>query len=505
MKDTLHKNALDTIRHHRMIAAGDRIGVAVSGGADSVALLHLLQEFRAELGISLCVLHLNHTLRGAESDSDEAFVAKMATQAGLPLLNEREDVAALARRRHWNLEDAGRRARYAFFDRAIAAGHCTKIAVAHTADDQAETVLGRLLRGAGPRGLIGIHFVRGNVIRPLLEVRREDLREYLKSRSQPWREDASNLDATRQRARLRHHLLPQLQREFNPAIVERLASLAEIFRDEEAFWQLATQSRLNESATTAGSGANPEGGQNIVVSLSIPDLFRLPADLENAALSASSKNPNLLEAARLAMARRVTLAALRRATHESAAFDAQHVTQVIRLAQESQSGRRLELPHGVRVERIFDRIEFRPAATQPTEPSAPEAHLYEYPFAFSREGLTAVDVPELGLRFSLKPIDWPQTQRDTNHQAGVLDAELLAAPLILRNWRPGDALQLPGKRQPRKLKQLLADGRIDARKRPGWPVLTSAGRIAWTRGWVAAGFSAGKSTRNGIVVLEEKL
>lgn len=494
MKNTLQNRILAAIRRHRMIAAGDRVGVAVSGGADSVALLRLLEELRGELGIALCVLHLNHGLRGAESDGDEAFVAELSREAGLPFLHEREDVAALAKRRHWNLEDAGRRARSSFFERMAAERHCARIAVAHTSDDQAETVLGRLLRGAGPRGLVGIYPVRGNVIRPLLGVRREELREYLRAQPQTWREDATNLDATRLRARLRHRLLPQLERDFNPAIVERLAGLAEIFRDEEAFWRLTVEARLN--ASTRG------GEKGSAFSLSIADLFQLPPDLEKAGGSAPAE---IIEAARQAMARRVTLAALRRATHEGAGFDAQHVAQVIRLATESQSGRRIALPHGVSVARIFDRLEFRAHDATATEPSVPLAHLYEYPLAFSGTGVVAVDVPELGLRFSLKPIDWHGMPRDTNREAGVLDAELLAAPLILRNWRPGDALQLPGKRQPRKLKKLLVEDRIGARERPAWPVLTSAGRIAWARGWAAAGFSAGKSTRSGVVVLEEKL
>jgi tRNA(Ile)-lysidine synthase len=495
MNNALHKNILDTLRRHRMISAGDRVGVAVSGGADSVALLRIFRELRDELGIALCVLHLNHGLRGAESDGDEAFVAELASEAGLAFVHEREDVAALARNRHWNLEDAGRRARNAFFDRMAAEGRCTRVAVAQTSDDQAETVLGRLMRGAGPRGLAGIYPVRGNVIRPLINVRREELREYLRTKSQTWREDASNCDTTRLRARLRHQLLPQLEREFNPAIVERLSGLAEMSRDEEAFWRVAVETRLAECA-------REDGGKSAAVSLSIAELLRLPPGLEEASGALPTET---IEAAREAMARRVTLAALRRASDEGAGFDARHVAQVIRLATESQSGRRVTLPHGVIVERIFDRLEFRPSVARVAEPSVAPAHLYEYPLVLTGEGVAAVEVPELGLRISLKPIDWPGMQRDTNREAGVLDAERLAAPLILRNWRPGDALRLPGKRRARKLKILLGEGRIDARARSAWPVLTSAGRIAWARGWVAGGFSAGQTTRNGVVVLEEKL
>ena len=227
--------------HLQMIVAGDRVGVAVSGGADSVALLLLLEDLQNELGVGLCVLHLDHGLRGQASDTDAAFVADLARAHALELCSAHEDVAAEAKRNHWNLEDAGRRARNSFFERAVSQGHCTRVAVAHTADDQAETVLARIVRGTGPRGIVGIYPVRGSIVRPLLDVRRADLREYLGMKRQDWREDATNRDTTRLRARLRHELLPLLERDFNPAIVDRLSSLSAIFRDEEVFWKLIVE------------------------------------------------------------------------------------------------------------------------------------------------------------------------------------------------------------------------------------------------------------------------
>ena len=140
-----------------MFQAGDRVGVGVSGGADSVALLLLLEELRDRLGIELAVLHFNHQLRGAESDADEEFVAALAAQRGMDFLAGRGDVAGAARDRGWNLEDAARRLRYAFFSSVVRAGRVTRVAVAHTADDQAETVLARLVRGTGPAGLAAIY------------------------------------------------------------------------------------------------------------------------------------------------------------------------------------------------------------------------------------------------------------------------------------------------------------------------------------------------------------
>src|SRR5580704_3109561 len=183
MRSELHNRVLEAIARHGMFRPGDRVGVAVSGGADSVALLRLLVDLRAELGVFLTVLHFNHQLRGAESDADEAFVAALAAQLGIEFVGGREDVAAAAREHRWNLEDAARRLRYAFFRSALigpgGAARLTRVAVAHSADDQAETVLARLVRGTGPAGLAAIYPVMDFVVRPLLEIRRGELREYL--------------------------------------------------------------------------------------------------------------------------------------------------------------------------------------------------------------------------------------------------------------------------------------------------------------------------------------
>jgi tRNA(Ile)-lysidine synthase len=196
------------------LKAGDRVAVAVSGGADSVALLHMLLELREKLGILISIAHFNHQLRGRASDADEKFVAQLAVKYSLELHVARADVAAKAKRDKSNLEETARRARYAFFEGLISAGLATKIAVAHTADDQAETVLAHILRGTGLAGLGGIHPVAGHVVRPLLTVRRSDLRAYLRARKQPWREDATNRDTTKTRARIRKKLMPLLEKNF---------------------------------------------------------------------------------------------------------------------------------------------------------------------------------------------------------------------------------------------------------------------------------------------------
>src|SRR3990172_1476715 len=227
VKMDLRRKVEEAVRQGKLLEPGMKVAVACSGGADSVALACLLAELKETLGLRLLLVHLNHQLRGAEADADEAFVRKLAERLEVEFLARREDVGARAQRDKTNLEEAGRQTRLEFFASLIAAGKADAVALAHTLDDQAETVLGRLVRGAGTKGLAGIYPVveltpAGKLVRPLLGIRRGELREYLAEREQAWREDASNLDRRRLRNRIRLELLPQL----NPASIEHLGRLA---------------------------------------------------------------------------------------------------------------------------------------------------------------------------------------------------------------------------------------------------------------------------------------
>jgi len=187
---TLGQRLLDTIGRHALLRDGRRVLVALSGGADSVALLFLLRELETAGVLDVAgVAHLNHQLRGADSDADAAFCAALASRLGLPFIIESADVAAIARTQKRSMEDAARSVRYAFLERAAATTAADAIAVAHTVDDQAETFLLRLLRGAGTRGLASIHPKAGRVIRPLIDIERVELRDWLSAFGEPFRAD----------------------------------------------------------------------------------------------------------------------------------------------------------------------------------------------------------------------------------------------------------------------------------------------------------------------------
>ncbi len=217
-----------------------RLTVAVSGGADSVALLRRLIELAPEIGLVLSVAHVHHGIRGAEADDDAEFVSALAAKYDLVFHRHQVDTPSAARENRETIEEAARNLRYAWFRELLAQGEADAVATAHTLDDQAETVLHKLLRGAWTEGLAGIHpvisYARGAVLRPFLGTRRSEIEAWLRTIGQPWHEDATNADTAFTRNRLRHELLPTLAT-YNPQIHSQLANLATLARDEDAYWQ----------------------------------------------------------------------------------------------------------------------------------------------------------------------------------------------------------------------------------------------------------------------------
>jgi tRNA(Ile)-lysidine synthase len=314
---------------------GVKLAAAVSGGADSVALLTLLAETRSQLGCVLSVAHFNHQLRGKASDSDEKFVTALAEKFGLTLHLGRADVAAKARQEKSNLEDAARRARYAFFEKLATQGLVDAVATAHSMDDQAETVLAHVLRGTGIPGLAGIHPVARSVRRPLLDFRREELRKYLRAKKQAWREDATNRDTNRARARMRKKLLPLLIKEFNPATVEHLSGLAQRAREQTLFVdQLAVQ-LVAKLTVRDGSGVR-------ISAAALLDPIGLV-------------QPDATTALRNALLEKIVAESKAR----SGQLSAVHLEAVVRLLRHGEPGKLVQLPGGVDVVREKDSLVFR--------------------------------------------------------------------------------------------------------------------------------------------------
>jgi len=496
VKMDLRRKVEEAVRQGRLLEPGMKVAVACSGGADSVALACLLAELKETLGLRLLLVHLNHQLRGAEADADEAFVRQLAERLEVEFLVRREDVAARAQKEKVNVEEAGREARLEFFASIIAGGKADAVALAHTLDDQAETVLGRLVRGAGTKGLAGIYpvvetpptdkgkqrtagdkplpYPRLKLIRPLLGMRRGELREYLAEREQGWREDASNLDRRRLRNRIRLELLPQL----NSAAIEHLGRLAAHAREEESFWAAYVEERFRALAQAAPG----KDLQFEISDLMKPDplLKRLPAR-------------RAAEAQR-AVARRLLRRALADIRGDLRRFTQTHVESVLRLAEEGQSGQRVVLP-GVEVERRFERLVFQ--ATTAVAAAAPG-------FELRVEAPGGVPLPGGGA-LTFKLVVWAGGEPGYNERRQLVDAARAPFPLRVRNWRPGDAYQPLGSARVKKLKTLFREQRIPRGERSRTPVVLAGGDIVWVpRLGVAAayGLTAGSQTA---LVIEERV
>ena len=460
---SLCARALETIRRHGLARPGERVLVGLSGGTDSVALLLLMRAFEQDGILAVAgAAHLNHQLRGADADTDEAFCAALAGRLGVPFLADREDVAARARAQKRSIEDAARAARYEFFDRAADKMGADLVAVAHTRDDQAETFLLRLLRGSGTRGLASIQPRAGRVIRPLLDVGREELRAYLASSGESFREDASNADVRIPRNRIRHELLPYLALHFSSGVTDVLARDAALARQDEEFLR-------DEAIKLAGRIVLT----NEAVRIDVAGLARAPRALSS----------------------RVVHAALQRlAGSSSISFD--HVERVLALAEGAGEGRAVSLPRQYAV-RAGGTIVLRPGRSR----AQPGANA----FAFSLSIPGEVELGSHGLRVRAEPGDpagSSATWAGRGADVGVA-AEALELPLGVRSRRPGDRFRPLGAPGRRKLQDFLVDRKVPRDDRDSVPlVVDGRDRIVWVVGHaVAEDFRVTDASR-GVLLLK---
>lgn len=486
----LAETVLGYVRKHDLLRAGDRVGVAVSGGTDSVGLLRILLELRRGLGVVLCVVHLNHKLRRAESDDDEHFVRELAASHDLQIICESRDTTAFTAESKLSLESAARQLRYDFFRKAFEKHGLDKIATGHTLDDQAETVLLKLLRGAGTRGLAGIYprlavgrqpsatsrqlsgatsqasgirlqasglgdqgsgfrrhastteaptRTKTFIVRPLLWVRRSDIEPYLSELGQSWREDSSNRELRHTRNRIRHEILPRLE-QLNPRVRETLAEAAEIARSEEEYWAARVRQLLPQAWNRCGEGGVLHWGK---VAQFKPALKRR----------------------------------LIRAAAESLALNLEfrHVQEVLALGEQN---RRSALPErwfaswykgGIRIDRRRDK-----------------AADYEYSFVIPG----TITVPEANVTIFAETIS-PNHAGDEKN-GDILDLRFAGNNLLVRNWQAGDRFWPQNAKQPKKIKDLLQKRHITSEEKKLWPIVVSGNEVVWVRGFgVRRDFQAG--------------
>ena len=425
------------VRQHHLFRTGDTVIVGLSGGADSTALLELLNGL-PDLSPRLVAAHLNHCLRGPQSDNDEEFCRALALRHAIPFESRRTDVGELAGNQGLNLEDAGRRARIAFFDEVRKKWQATAVALGHHADDQAETVLMRLLRGAGPDGLAGMPYCNGRgYIRPLLEISRAEIEGYLTKHGLTWCEDASNRDTAFLRNRIRHELLPLLER-YNPAVRERLTITASLLADENHLLERLAEEAFSQACAGGGGAWACDVGK----------LAQHPP----------------------AMRRRVLRLVLERLAGSLDHFSRRHITALELLLDSPRPNASLDLPQGITVVREYGSLRVQRLASP-----APLPYLLQIP------GPGTYPLPDVGaLGVSLEPCP-PDIAALPSHTA-CFDPVKAPFPWRVRTFQPGDRIVPLGMSGSKKVKDIFIDEKISSDRRRRIPLLLSGDTLIWVCG-----------------------
>ncbi|MGC2424056.1 MAG: tRNA lysidine(34) synthetase TilS [Nitrospirota bacterium] len=438
------------IASHKMFAAGDTVACAVSGGPDSVAMLHGLLELKEGLHIKLAVAHLDHGFRD-ESAAEAEFVKGMAESLGLPFYTEKAGLKERLAGQSVNRQAAARAARYDFLERAADVLFADKIAVAHTADDQAETVLMRLLRGSGMSGLAGIPPVRTvdgwrSVVRPLIYASRRELENYLSENKIASVTDPSNLKNVYLRNRIRLELLPVLGT-YNPRILEALARSAELLQADEEFLEGRAREMLESIVARREKGGESGSG---LITLRLDDFDKLPEALK----------------------RRVVRLAVEDVKGDVLGLSYGHVTDAVRDIYEGPTGRGTDLPGGVRFERSYKKLLIY----------LPEEGIsFSVPLPLPEEGeASGADVPEAGLTAEAEIVSGACA---VDKNSALFDLGKMDGPLVIRSRRPGDFFYPAGMEGRKRLKTFFIDLKVPRMERARVPLLECAGEIAWVMGY----------------------
>ncbi len=429
-----------TIQDYQMIARGHTLLVAVSGGPDSMVLLHTLWRLCQPLAIKLRIAHLNHQMRPSAAE-DALFVETVAHDLGIDCISKAIDVPAYQRQHKLSPEDAARQVRYAFLRATAAQLGADRIAVGHTADDQAETVLLHLLRGSGLRGLCGMPPLRAPIVRPLIRVLRRDVLEYLRTHRLPCREDPTNYQRRYTRNRIRLDLLPALQRGYNPRLVQALCSTAQLLADDEA----ALQAMSHQHFVSAHLPAATE-----LIQLKIDKLTCLPPSLQ----------------------RRVLREALNGVMGNLQRVTSTHIAAMRALLQPGVGHKWLQLPQGVVVERRYEVLLIHRQGRS----AAPDVDV-----PLPVPGVCRIDALGVSIVSDLFRHEAAAGPFPTG-EVTWLDADRVGQGARVRTRQPGDRLQPLGSSYTRKLKAFLIDAKVPRVVRDRLPLVVSSAGIAWVAG-----------------------
>jgi tRNA(Ile)-lysidine synthase len=448
---TPEQRVLRFIREQFLVMPGQKVVVAVSGGPDSVCLLHILWKLREELAIKLHVAHLNHQLRGGESDADASYVADLAQKLKIPATIASRDVKAYRARHHLSLEEAAREVRYSFLATVAAEAGAERVAVGHTADDHVETILMHLVRGsgtAGLRGLLPLNTIKTGgqelmVVRPLLELTREETAAYCRQHRLRPRTDSSNLSAALFRNKIRHELVPLLQ-SYNPQATEALRRTARIVVGDVDFIEKEASRRYDKVIRQEGRA----------IIFNKKKLLALPDALKRQIL------------------RRATCSLL----GDLKDIEAKHIEDVIN-ALEKPAGRVIGLPEGLKFTIGYDSYTLAPESA----PTCPFPTL-KTEYDLHVPGRTPIPGGEITASL-LSAAKTTEKYGEGNGLTAFFDFAKTGSALKLRRRAPGDRFQPLGMPGPKKLNVFMIDARIPRAWRDRIPIVTSPGQIIWVAGW----------------------
>ena len=438
---------MDCIYKYKMIAECDAVLIGISGGIDSITLLYSLYFLSDKLKCSLIVAHANHGLRGEQSDREAEFVRKIADELKLPFVIEKIDVLGYMGEKGLSKQAAARELRYDFFERAAKNTSANKIALGHNADDQAETVLMKLLRGSGASGIAGMRAVRDKIIRPLIEIKRDEITEFVKEKRLRYVEDPSNLEPYYLRNKIRLNLIPLLKEEYNPNIVDTLRETAEIIRDEDEFLESYCLTILSDIIQSKGNEA-----------IEI-DVLKL-------------KNFHI------AIQRRVIRIALRMIKKNLLKISATHIEDILNSINKGFSGKSLNLPDGIRVLYEYDKLKlFREAEVED------EAEV-RFDMPIKIPGETILSKPEYKFMAEIiSPVDFAAAGFSLRNKfTAFFDMDKLKGALRVRNRVNGDIFHPSGMKGSKKLKEFFIDEKIPRRERDSIPLIVSGDIILWIVG-----------------------
>lgn len=432
---TMIEKIRQTIAKYRLLENGDRVIVAFSGGADSCALLLCLAGLAETFRLKLTVAHFNHGLRGAESDEDEMFCRKLAQELRLDFVREKMSRPSVPK--GVSPEDYFRRERYRFLDKVATEHGGNKIALGHHLQDQAETILINLLRGSGLDGLKGFLPMRGNkYIRPLLEVSRHEISDYLKLAGIEYREDSSNKSNIHLRNHVRNELIPFLKEEYNPRIERCLARTAEIIRRDDEF-------------------INGFIGEILVSS----DIQETKDEV--------SFSADFLKSLHAALGFRLIRSLLEGLAPEGKGFSSSHVQLLVDLAITGSSGKEISLPYNLRALKEYDRIVIKSKGGKDVKD-------YEYPLSIPGK----VDLKERHIILSTRRARVDEIDFNCSCRTYFDDGKI-KGPLVVRNRRQGDWFEPLGTRGSQKIKKLFIDRKISRRKRDSIALIADHESVIW--------------------------